>query len=222
MSNAKISINKLGEYMTATPSRRKQIIEDQKKPKTFMVARYKDARDQIVKYIGEGMNDDSKILQISKELRIPNGGSEFIEQDRTLSAEAIERFLEISEDIDLDIGNLIAEKGDSFSSASIELGGINVTVRPDVILKDSSKNVIGCIKLHFSKSAPLNRQGAEYVATALRFYLENIENTDTNPSKCYVIDISTGQVFVAPKAYKRRLNDLFAACEEIDARWAKN
>ena len=32
----RISVNKLGEYMTATPLRRRRIIQDQKRPKAFI------------------------------------------------------------------------------------------------------------------------------------------------------------------------------------------
>ncbi len=34
----RISLNKLGEYMTASPSRRRSIVRDQKRPKDAIVA----------------------------------------------------------------------------------------------------------------------------------------------------------------------------------------
>ncbi|MFZ2405197.1 MAG: hypothetical protein WAW41_08675 [Methylobacter sp.] len=114
MAKPKISVNKLGEYMIASPSRRKQIIEDQQEPKTFMVARYRDAREQIVTYLSEGMSDDTKVMLSIQELRNSNGGSEFVEQDRQLSADAITKFLEVSDNINID--NLIVEDQYSFSS----------------------------------------------------------------------------------------------------------
>ena len=45
----RISVNKLGEYMTATPLRRRRIVLDQKRPKTFIFARYREPQDAIVK-----------------------------------------------------------------------------------------------------------------------------------------------------------------------------
>jgi hypothetical protein len=46
MADQKISLNKLGGYMTASPARRR-IVKDQMNPKTFIAARYADARENI-------------------------------------------------------------------------------------------------------------------------------------------------------------------------------
>lgn len=219
MSKPRISVNKLGEYLTATPSRRKRIIEDQQQPKTFIAARYSDAREEIVEYLSTGMNDDSKILSAATELRIPNGGTEFAEQDRQASASAIENFLEASENLDLE--GLVVESGESTSSNTMEVAGVDISMRPDAVLKDpESGQVVGCVKLHFPKTSPLTPQAAEYVATAMRVYLESAEeNSAIDHSKCYVVDVPTQRVVSAPKAFKRKMNDIEAACEEIDARW---
>ena len=219
MSKPRISVNKLGEYLTATPSRRKRIIEDQQQPKTFIAARYSDAREEIVDYLSNGMNDDSEILTAVKNLRISNGGSEFAEQDRQASATAIEDFLEASENLDLE--GFVIESGESTSSTTMEVSGVDISMRPDAILKDpESGRVVGCIKLHFPKTSPLTPQAAEYVATAMRVYLESAEeNSVIDHSKCYVVDVPTQQVVNAPKAFKRKMHDIEAACEEIDARW---
>ncbi|MBC3877703.1 hypothetical protein H8K38_07790 [Undibacterium sp. FT79W] len=219
MSKPRISVNKLGEYLTATPSRRKRIIEDQQQPKTFIAARYSDARKEIVEYLSTGMNDESKILSATAELRISNGGSEFVEQDRQASASAIEDFLEASGDLDLE--GLFVESGESTSSNNMEVAGVDISMRPDAVLKDQeSGQVVGCVKLHFPKTSPLTPQAAEYVATAMRVYLESTEkNSAIDHSKCYVVDVPTQRVVIAPKSFKRKMHDIEAACEEIDARW---
>jgi len=36
------------------------------------------------------------------------------------------------------------------------------------------------------------------------------------------VDVPTKQIYNAPKAFKRKMNDISAACEEIDVRWKKN
>lgn len=58
----RISLNKLGEYMNASASRRKRIIAEQREPKTFIVARYTDAMDVICDYFQDDSRDD-EILQ---------------------------------------------------------------------------------------------------------------------------------------------------------------
>lgn len=217
----KISINKLGEYMTATASRRKQILRDQKSPSTFKVARYKDARETIVEFLEKGMTDEEKALSIAFELRNDQSGTDFAIQDRQLSAEAIEDFLPLSEEIELN--DLSVHGGNAFSMEVMDFGGTKVSMRPDALLKDKETgNVVGCVKLNFSKSSPLQSKSAEYVATALRAHLEtNLSNPQSvDPGKCYVVDVPTGTVCTAPKSNKKRLNDLTAAGEEIFARWS--
>jgi len=218
----KLSVNKLGEYMTATPSRRKQIIKDQKRPSTFKVARYTDAREAIVNYLSSNMTDEATAGDKIEELITSGGHSDFQMQDRVLSADAIENFLDVSDEINLD--GVTVEAGERFSEEALEIDDVSITMRPDALLKDEKTGeIVGCLKLHFPKSHPLDEKGCEYVATAMRHHLtENISTPSAViPSKCYVVDVSTGKVRTAPKAYKRRMNDITAACEEISARWPR-
>lgn len=50
----RISATKLGEYLTATASRRRKIVEDQKYPPPFQVARYTEAEKAIVEFLTTG------------------------------------------------------------------------------------------------------------------------------------------------------------------------
>lgn len=219
MNKPRISLNKLGEYLTATPSRRKRIIEDQQDPKPFITKRYGAAREQIVDFLASNMADDSIILQAAKNLKIPSGGTDFVEQDRAASSEAIHSFLEASEKLNLD--GLVVEPVSPSESSTMDVAGVTISMRPDAILKDKvTGEVKGCVKLHFPKTTPLDAQGGEYVATALRVHLGN-NSTAVDPNKCLVVDVPTKQVYSAPKAFKRKMNDIAAACEEIDVRWKK-
>lgn len=219
--NPRISVNKLGEYMTATPSRRRQIVRDQKNKPAYKAARYKDAREIITTFIASGMIDEEVALNAAEDLREDESGTDFAIQDRLNCANAIEKFVEISEDIDL--GSLVPIVGSETASEVLELSGVRVGMRPDALLLDKdSHEVVGCIKLHFAKSQPLDEKGGAYVATAMCAYLETVISSPkvVNPARCYVIDIATKTIYLAPKAMKRRLDDLSAACEEIKDRWA--
>ncbi|QQP94816.1 hypothetical protein [Lysobacter enzymogenes] len=214
-------MNKLGEYMTATPSRRRQIVKDQKNKPAFKAARYKDAREIITTFIASGMIDDEVALDAAEALREDQSGTDFAIQDRFNCADAIEKFVELSGDIDL--GSLVPIASPEAASDSLELSGVRVSIRPDALLLDKdSHEVVGCIKLHFAKSQPLDEKGGAYVATAMRAYLETVISSPSvvNPTRCYVVDIATRTIYLAPKAVKRRMDDLSAACEEIKDRWA--
>jgi hypothetical protein len=206
--------------MTATPSRRKQILHDQKNPSAFKVARYKDARAVIVEFMEQGMAGIDEARLTAVELRKDLTGTDFTVQDRQLSADAIHDFLSVSGEIETD--DLSVHGGNIFASEMIAFGGTKVSMRPDVIFKDKATGaIVGGVKLNFSKSAPLQMKSAEYVATALRAHLEiNLSSPEhVDPAKCYVVDVPTGTVCSAPKANKKRLSDLAAAGEEIAARW---
>lgn len=220
MGNPKISVNKLGEYLTATPARRKRIVEDQQNPKAFIAARYTDAREAIVDYVSGGMTNDAKLLNTAVNLRAEVGGTEFSENDRKASADAIENFLDAAED--LHIEGLAAMPGEETAQSTLQVADVNISMRPDILLKSTNGGeIVGAVKLHFSKTNPLTKKGAEYVATALRVHLEN-QNPEAkiDPKKCIVVDIATENVVNAPKAFKKNMNDISAACEEIKARWS--
>src|SRR6185437_3059249 len=157
--------------MTATPARRRQILRDQKNPVAFKAARYKDARAAIVKFMKHGMIDVDEAHSTAVELRNDHSGTDFAVHDRQLSAEAIDGFLSISKKVEFD--GLSVDGGDAFASEMLNIGGTKVSMRPDALLRDEATgDIVGCVKLNFSKTSPLQDKSAEYVATALRAHLE--------------------------------------------------
>lgn len=215
----KISLNKLGEYLTATPSRRRRIVQDQKDPKAFIAARYSDARDAIVEFISSGMSEEKQLQSVAKKLRSDASGSDFARQDRIASADAIESFIEASDQLELE--DLTVVPADATLTASMHVAGVRVSVRPDAYLKNAiTGDIVGAIKLHFPKTTPLNDTSSKYVATALKVFLSEDQGAKfVDHKKCYVVDVSTQAVTCAPKSYKKNMNDVAAACEEIRARW---
>lgn len=219
MADPKISLNKLGEYLTATPSRRRRIVQDQQDPKAFIAARYGDARDAIVSFLASGMTEAGELLCTAKRLRSDATGSDFARQDRVASADAIENFLEVADQIEIE--DLAVIPAESTSSEPMQIAGVNVSVRPDAYLKDPiTGDIIGVIKLHFPKTTPLNNVSAKYVATALKVFLAKQKGAQfADHKKCYVVDVSTQTATCASKSHKKNMNDIAAACEEIRARW---
>ena len=215
MSAPKISLNKLGEYMNATPARRRRIIEDQIAPKDFVVARYTDARESIIDCIAGKISED-QLTQIAEDLREKEYESKFTAQDKNLSADAIDSFLEISDQLP---DNHKFEKVPANEKSTIEIAGVDVSIRPDAYIKNDNDEVVGALKLHFPKSNPLDKNSGEYVATALKAFLqEGTENT-IDHKLCIVVDVPSSSVIPAPKAGKKRMIDIEAACEEIGAQW---
>ncbi len=65
----RLSINKLGEYLTASASRRRKIIFDAKYPSNFIIQRYKDAESAIAEYYTDSNLDISVLLKHIKKIQ---------------------------------------------------------------------------------------------------------------------------------------------------------
>jgi hypothetical protein len=219
-SAPRISVNKLGEYLTATPARRRRIIYEQKHPPAFQVTRYREAERAIVEYLVGGQNP--KVLEKCRaDLAAVVPESEFEAQKVQLCTEAIDAFEDSLDVIDLDGLDISAGQPDP---DQLDFAGVNVSVRPEVVLtgKDRNGPRIGCLKLYFGKTGPLDEAAGPYVSTVLAKFAERNLATKARVDEKIVLtlDVFAGRAFPAPKARTRRLDDVAAACEEIAARWA--
>ena len=218
MERIKISVNKLGEYLTANPSRRKRIIKDQKEPKGYIIIRYREARKAIVDFFKKGRGDKAIIEKSIRDLIESTVHSSMMEQDRDLSIEALELFQASSISLDLENQKVISDS----NVTTIDISGGTVSIFPDVIIHGqlNGKPFVGAIKLHFSKNNRLDIESGSYVATMLRMYLEGkYPNTKVNLKYCVAIDVFDSKAFYAPSSWKMRKKHLIDACEEIKLMW---
>jgi hypothetical protein len=216
----RISVNKLGEYMTATPLRRRRIVQDQKRPKGFILPRYNEAQDAITKYLLGGKQDAGLLLSEIERLNLAPSATEWESSRKRLASEAMQSFLEIADDIDL--AGLQATLGGNIQPR-LSIGGLEVSVRPEILLGGTDRQgepIAGALKLYFSKTNPLTQDSAAYIATAVHAFVEaHMQPAHADPRHCRVIDVFGRKVFTAPRASARRRNDLAAACEEIARAW---
>jgi len=215
----RISVNKLGEYLTSNnPSRRRKILEEQKYPnKGFGGTRYKEAREAIIKFIINGY-DESYIADAQKIIKAKLAVSEYEKSDKSSSLEVLEAILS---------SNLPDFKGAKLSrykgkNPKVIISNVAISIKPDITVKYKKK--IGSIKVHIIKSNKLNSEGQKYVATLLHQFSEkNLVNTnypkaDTKLSVSIECFGKTHEV--APKAVSRRNSKIEDACKEIDSLWA--
>jgi hypothetical protein len=215
----RISVNKLGEYLTATPARRKRIVFDQKYPPAYQVIRYRDAEKAISECIASGR--DPKVLAMHRaRLADKAPSTDYEAQTALLCIEAIDCFEELMPD--LDFNGAEASAGPT-SSEPVIFSGVAVSVRPEVTLtgRDRSGPYRGFAKLYFAKSVPLTDESGAYVATVVSEYASRNSGgkVRVDPSRVIVLDIFGGRAYAAPRARTRRLENVTAACEEIAVRW---
>jgi hypothetical protein len=213
-------VNKLGEYMTATPLRRRRIVQDQKRPKGFILSRYIEAQDAITKYLVGGKKDDARLLSEIERLNSAPSATEWESDRKRLASQAMQSFFEIADSIALE--GLSATPGGNYQPR-LSIGGLELSIRPEVLLSGINRHgrpTAGAIKLYFSKTNPLAADSAAYIATAIQAFVEaHMPRTHAEARNCRVIDVFGQKVYSSPRASARRRNDLVAACEEIARAW---
>jgi len=217
----RISLNKLGEYMTASPSRRRSIVRDQKRPKDAIVARYTDAQDAIVQYLSASVRNVSILHDAREKLGSGQGKTEWDEQRRTSCSEALQCFIDIAETLELEGLELTPGANEQ---SRLKVAGVEISVRPEVIVRGDGKKgrFVGAIKLCIGKTNELDQKTAEYITTVLHQYVaEQVEGEGetTDYRQCRVLDVFASRLYEAPLAFKARRKDIEAACQEIALLW---
>jgi hypothetical protein len=227
----RISANKLGEYLVSPPLRRRDIIERQKYPCTFIGAYYEPARAAIVDLL-LGRIDREGLLRRTEALVSAEHASRWAHHQAHGCADAVLRFLDLEPDLDLHGMTAVHVP----EHDALDVQGVRVSVYPDLVLEGvdhRGRPQVGAIKLHFPKAHPHTETSAEYVATLLRVHareaLGAAGDQHEGPSKtvrgtvredaCLVIDVFARRIVGAPHGYLRRWRDIGAACEEIRRAW---
>lgn len=215
----RFSMNKLAEYVVAPSAlRRRNLIRDQIKVRAFKAARYKEARPPMVAFLVNPSQSINTMLGAAGQLRdmVPTFP---VKDDRRKyymeSARAVESFALIAGK--LRPKKLIAVAGRR--GADMEMGGLRVLVGPDVyFVERSTERRVGALKLHCSKTYPLDIEALRYASTMLYAYLQG-EGDEPAGNACVTVDVLTRLYEYAPGRLKNRLRTLEVACQEIVGMW---
>lgn len=219
-NDPRLSVNKLAQYVTSRAARQNQILRNAKYPPDYITAYYRDAAEAISSFIGGNMVDLGILDRATA--RLLQAPSSNIQQDRQKSAnvDAIETFAGMLDDIDL--------KGATPSLAPhtaphVNVGGVAVSVRPDIILRCEKKGspLVGALKLHFPRSEPLDDEQAGYVSAMLHRYLSDhmLDDGTASTAHCVVIDVASATFHPGVASVKKRMNDIQGSCGHIAQLW---
>jgi len=197
-------------------------VADQKRPNDFIVARYREATEAMTSFLESGASDDDIILQAIAELNAKSVSTEFQEQDRDLSIEALESFLDMADS--LNWNDLSVTRGES-NPPQLTVAGVNISVRPELVLRGRNRQgdpAVGPLKLYLSKTHPLTREAGEYIGVILQqFASEHLtEYGACDYRLCQTLDVFSRNIFLAPRTYRRRQDNIEAACQEIARAWS--
>lgn len=213
------SITKQAEYTVCTSAaRRRAILRDQKWPKPFIAANYREAYAAFADVLiqGGGVRQlDAVVAEWRARCRAPR--HDFEADCLALCIDAAAAFRPLLADGTFD--DLDFQPG--MTEAYLDIAGVKLSVRPDALIVGRR---IGAVKLYLAKSSPLTedeerqRGSAPYAATLLHQWAqENFDNVAA--SRCLVVDVFAQRAYEAPTRYVQRRADILAACQEIALVW---
>ncbi len=213
----RISVNKLAEYMIADPLRRRQIVKDQKNQEPVRTSPYSDARRFIKEFIGQHYNEGMLLSAIdTMEQKEVTGKWQITNQKNSLLAlnHVIETHLPDLEEYDITYNK---------ENNLIRLSGLDISVYPDVLLSHKNTGKKGGLKIHLSKDNELLDPAMGYVGTLVKYHFiqMGMDEKEIDDNACISLDVFRRAYGVSPKAYKRTIGKVEAACEEICLRWER-
>lgn len=226
-ADPRLSANQLSDYLTASPPRRKSIIQGAKYPKTVAVALYSGARDAIGNYLCDDLRSAKVFAEAIESIKARESKStatDWVKQDCSLSIQAIEAFQNAYNSLGL---AKISCKAVVSKQPKLQIEGVDVSVALDGtthrVGKDNETRVGGVILL-FSKSdaSAKNREArcrtsAVLAAVFAEKHLAYLGKAE--PKICYALDVFGKRIFPAPAAFPTKLDHMSAACEEVALRW---
>jgi hypothetical protein len=209
----RISVNKLAEFMGAKGARQRQILRDQKYPTDYKGMYHKEAAEAISYALNSNLEDLGAIdraIAILEQSKPQKVGTQ-----RRVSAnlDALETFRLMLDDIQLKgASSTLGEQ----SPPRLTIHGVEISVRPEIILRASGKSgpLCGALKLHFPRTFPLSEDAALNVSAVLqewcRTYLA--DEAQVSGALCFVIDVGSQRVYPGAKATAARMKNVQADC----------
>lgn len=216
------------EYMGALPSRRRDIVDDQKnplanKPKITWCA---NARRVIIAYLADGCADesilDNEIERLQENIeRLDEKDPKKLESKTKkiqVEIDAINSFKGLHKQINI--------SGVRFSKVSkkpkyLDFSGVHVSVRPEIIVTTKAYEYIGCLKLYFTKNRRLNEDEADFLCSILNHYADTYLSPkhSANPKACIAIDVFGHRIFTASSNAPLHTGRIRKSCSEIREMW---
>lgn len=219
----RISANQLAEYVLASPSRRQTILKNAKFAPTFLVIRYSAARAAICKFLVNEARPVAILDDAANEQAdlAKSAETDFAKNDAALSFEAIKAFRGIANEPHLTKASFFLN---SQNLPKLEISEVAVSVNLDLVARNAHKETVGGVVLQTSKAVASKSWRDDHSKNVASLIWMLAEKHMTGLGKidrrlCLAVDAIGRRVVPAPTNYKKRLNDIEAACGEISVLW---
>jgi hypothetical protein len=207
----KLTLKGLAKYIASSPSAQRKILQDFKYPSAdepfAMRMYYREATDCLKEYVRE-RHSSEWLRQRAIQLTAEREGQ---------SATSARRLRQNAEAVLLYEKHFGSKELEVLSTPKFRLSfhDVAVSVVPDLCLRDGTKTKL--IKLQFG-GTKLAEQSLR-VITHCQLVAANSQGFDLGPSSVIYLDLPRGVAHTAPRAGKRTLQDIRAACETISQIW---
>ncbi len=217
MTKYQISINPFAEYLEATESRRKQILNEQMMPDPVRIPYYQLAKARMKTSLANS-GDYSAIKSGISQLLVKKPIKKWQISDRKNSLIALESYQNML------LPKLITENKLELIKAKqtfLNFNGITIKISPNIIFRITIDGVkhIGACKIHVSKGKPFSNKQSKVVATLLNQYLSNCvaaEDEYVNPEFCFCLDPFAGTTINSFSKILLDMKVIKDVCDEIN------
>lgn len=218
----RLSVNQLAAFTSASSSKKRSIIRQQKNPSPLVVSWYGKAKS-VMRNFYKSPEDLFLIEEGLKTLKESKPTSKWQASNRQGSIEILERFITMkvpkcfqSDDVEFVKPAL----------KSVSILGVELITSPDLLfkVKKNGKWKYGAVKFHTSKSGKFNRGQSRIVSTVLKLYLERyLKEFDTTaevaPEFCLCVDVFNENITSAGLNSKIEEKSITDACTEVIKLW---
>ncbi|UPT68716.1 MAG: hypothetical protein M0D57_08875 [Sphingobacteriales bacterium JAD_PAG50586_3] len=213
-----ISMNKLAEFMTARPLRRKQIVKALRIDADYNKVRYSEVRNILPLYYKKEY-DNTILTTCIDKIKAKTAISEWEISDNKNSILALKAIL--ATDLP-DLSNYTISNN-LFKLNSMQISGVKVTLKPELYLQNKKTGKYGAIKIHFAKTLPnrLQHDNREYASVLLKYAMleEGIESKEIENKACFSHDIFLQEYSHSPATHISKIKEIQASCHEIASLW---
>lgn len=226
-ASPQLSANQIAEYLSATPGRRKSIIQEARFPKTSQRARYRGARDCLSAFLCDGtrsFNHIAKALDHLKGRAAKPMATDWVKEDSQLSVEAIEAFQRSYNRLGLPAVECAALPR---RLPPLVFAKTKINVHLDVVARRKNlhgPDAIGGAIFVFSRGEKAEKKRVERCKTiaglAYDFCVERLSGMgQADTSICLGVDVFGQRSYPPPGTFAKKRKQIEDCCEEIYARW---
>ena len=215
----RISINKLGEYIYATPARKKRILLDAKFPSEIITSRYAPVQNAAIQYFAASVKDIQIFNRVKDILSQKQPANDHQKEKIKSCIEALTHLTSCASSKLVPYTETPAIKGYK-DCKSITINGVVISLRPEILLLDINTNQPkGAIKLAFAKGHFLSIQEGQCIAGLIKSYLEKELKITCSYKDCITLDVFSSRIIYAPTKNEWTINKIESACDDIRLIW---